>query len=346
MRPTRILLLLGALPLCLAACSSENTAPPTKDSGTTGTPTDTGGGGTNPPPTDTGGSPPPPAWKAVVGSSGAFAQTFDDASWNARVITDASLFGVACVGNLVGWAVGAHGFVAHTLDGGGRWTVQTSGTSADLHGVRFGDASHGVAVGDGGALLVTSDAGTHWTSVAATTVDLRAATIAWGAGVWIAVGAGGTVARSTDAGSTWSTAHIDGASDLRGVASDATAHVVLAVDASGNVWSSADAGVHFSREAQATTPLDAVSLDDEGAGFAIAVGGAGVAMMRDPLSHAWTPAPIPFDGALHAALVTDDGTRFYAAGDDGALFTRTLDASSWQRVALPTTATFYGLEDL
>jgi photosystem II stability/assembly factor-like uncharacterized protein len=349
MRSARTLLaLFAALPFALSACSSDNTAPPTQDSGTKSNPSDTGGGGTNPPPGDTGGNPPPPAWKSVVGSSGAFAQTYDDASWNARVVADATLFGVACVGNYDGWTVGAHGFVAHTLDGGTTWSPQTSGTSADLHAVGFGDAMHGVAVGDGGTMIVTSDAGAHWTSVKSvtTTIDLHAATIAWAAGVWIAGGSGGTLARSIDDGSTWSIARIEGASDLRGVASDASAHVVLAVDASGVIWSSADAGVHFHREAQATTPLDAISIDDDAAGLAIATGGSGVVMMRDPLTRTWTPAPVPFAGGFHAALVTDGGTRYYVAGDEGSLFTRTFDSSTWQRIALPTTATFYGLEDL
>jgi hypothetical protein len=178
-----------------------------------------------------------------------------------------------------------------------------------------------------------------------TTVDLHAASIAWSAGVWMAVGQSGTVARSIDRGSSWSMEHIDGASDLRGIASDDGAHVMLAVDAAGNIWSSNDAGTHFSREAIAPSALDAISIDDDG-GPALAVGASGMVMMRDPIARTWSTAPVPFDGGLHAALVTSNGTRFYVAGDGGALFTRTTDAPNWSRVSLATTATLYGLEDL
>src|SRR5205807_3514740 len=112
----------------LAACSDKSDTPPPSDSS----------------------SPPPNKWAAAVGASGTFAQTFDEIAWQSRALGDASLFGVACVGNENGWAVGAQGTIGHTLDGGKSWAWQTSGVSADLHGVRFGDAMHGLAVGDGG----------------------------------------------------------------------------------------------------------------------------------------------------------------------------------------------------
>lgn len=307
----------------LAACSDKNDAPPKQDGGTTN----------------------PPRWAAAVGASGTFLQTFDHVSWQARTLSDASLFGVACVGNLDGWAVGARGSIAHTTDGGGTWTWQTSGVPVDLHGVRFGDATHGLAVGDGGALVITNDAGAHWTTVKATSIDLHAATIASGSGTWLAVGAKGTVLRSIDDGAIWSTSTIDGASDLRGVATDVGAHLVLVVDAAGAIWSSTDAGLHFTLETNAPASLDAIAIDDQG-GPALAVGAHGTVMLRDPLTRAWSLIPLEITGDLHAALVTSNGTRLYAAGDGGALFTRTNDAPTWSKVATGTTSALYGLEDL
>ena len=51
-----------------------------------------------------------------------------------------------------GWAVGAHGSIVATTDGGAHWNLQTSATSSDLRSVCFVDAIHGWAVGIAGAI--------------------------------------------------------------------------------------------------------------------------------------------------------------------------------------------------
>lgn len=48
-----------------------------------------------------------------------------------------------------GTAVGDHGTVLHTTNGGATWTSQSSGTANDLRGVSFTDANTGTAVGNG-----------------------------------------------------------------------------------------------------------------------------------------------------------------------------------------------------
>ena len=321
MRRTILSALLLSLPLsfALVGCSDNSSPPPKGDS-----------------------SQPPPKWVSAVGVGGTFAQTFDEVSWQARSLGDPTLFGVACVGNDDGWAVGEHGTIGHTLDGGKSWSWQTSGVAVDLHGVRFGDAMHGVAVGDGGTLLVTSDAGAHWARVDVTTVDLHAATVAWGAGLFFAVGANGTLLRSAD-GTHFDAATIDGASNLRGIAADVSAHVVIAVDDAGAIFSSTDLGKTFVRDLVAPAPLDAVAMADDG-GPAVAVGAHGTVMVRDPIARTWSASATPTDANLHAALVGDDG-HVYVAGDGGTLLGRTVQAG-WQRVTLSTTAALYGLEDL
>lgn len=60
------------------------------------------------------------------------------------------------------WAVGTHGTILGTDDGGRRWTAQDSGTRGTLLGVFFlPDALHGWAWGEDG-LLMTRDGGRHW----------------------------------------------------------------------------------------------------------------------------------------------------------------------------------------
>jgi photosystem II stability/assembly factor-like uncharacterized protein len=294
-----------------------------------------------------GGSTPPSGWRAVVGSSGFFGQTFDDVAWNHKTLRTESLYAVACFGNLTGWATGDDGTIGHTTDGGATWTWQSSGvTGKKLFALRFVDTTHGVAGGEGGALVATSDGGTTWRKVdgLGSLTTWRGAAAAADVRTLFVVGDAGALVRSTDAGATWANVLGSGlgTQDLRAVASDPGAHLVLVTDAAGEVWSSTDRGVTFHLETTAGAPLEAVSISESG-GSAIAAGAHGTAIARSE-SGAWQPIDVGTKVDLHAALIAGDAT--YLAGDEGTLVT-TRDASAhWTTVPLGTKATLYGLEDL
>jgi hypothetical protein len=61
-----------------------------------------------------------------------------------------------------GTAVGEHGTVVRTTNGGATWTSQSSGTSTNLFGVSFTDANIGTAVGYYGEIQRTTNGGTTW----------------------------------------------------------------------------------------------------------------------------------------------------------------------------------------
>ena len=63
--------------------------------------------------------------------------------------------------NRIGWAVGERGAILTTVDGQ-NWVAQSSGTSADLAGVRFLSTTEGVVVGGGLTILHTRDGGRTW----------------------------------------------------------------------------------------------------------------------------------------------------------------------------------------
>jgi photosystem II stability/assembly factor-like uncharacterized protein len=159
----------------------------------------------------------------------------------------------------------------------------------------------------------------------------------------LAVGDAGVVLRSGDAGATWTMATIPGAGDLQGVATDAAAHLVLAVDASGSVWSSGDGGRHFAREATAPAALAAVALADDDS-TAVAAGAMGTVLER-AAGGTWAAVTTGTTAGLHAAVVADDG-RQYAGGDSGTLIVSANDGASWAAVPLGTAATLYALDDL
>jgi photosystem II stability/assembly factor-like uncharacterized protein len=162
--------------------------------------------------------------------------------------------------------------------------------------------------------------------------------------VMLAAGDGGTILRSADAGVTWTRTIVAGAGDFHGVASDAWAGLVLAVDSLGGIWSSGDAGLTFTLEARGSGPLDSVNTTASGAG-ALVVGGGGAALARSA-TGVWTRLATGTGVDLHAALLADSGARFYAAGESGTLLTSTDLGAHWTIIPLGTSAALYGLQDL
>jgi len=107
-----------------------------------------------------------------------------DAQWNNtpnssptphdELLNDASLNDVFFVNQKAGWAVGNHGVIWKTSDGGQNWRLQRSQIACTLHAVHFTDELFGFAVGGyhfpntnqgRGVILTTNDGGEHWTLV-------------------------------------------------------------------------------------------------------------------------------------------------------------------------------------
>ncbi|HTI51599.1 MAG TPA: YCF48-related protein [Planctomycetaceae bacterium] len=84
---------------------------------------------------------------------------------------DAQLHDVQFVTSQLGWAVGDHGVIWHTRDGGEEWHLQTSGVTCAMYSVWFLTDGVGWAAGGGtmpftrlsyGVLLHTTDGGRTW----------------------------------------------------------------------------------------------------------------------------------------------------------------------------------------
>ena len=84
---------------------------------------------------------------------------------------DAQLHDVHLLPGGQAWAVGEHGTIWHSVDGGARWKLQPSGTSAPLHAVWFINRREGWIVGGEtepvthrslGVVLHTTDGGLTW----------------------------------------------------------------------------------------------------------------------------------------------------------------------------------------
>src|SRR5439155_3375909 len=113
------------------------------------------------------------------------------------------LFGLSFTGSSNGTAVGLHGTIIRTTDGGRHWILQPSGTTNWLYGVSFVDANIGTAVGVNGTILRTIDGGQHWVSQTSGTTNALLAVSFSDTNHGTAVGDIGTILSPIDGGANW-----------------------------------------------------------------------------------------------------------------------------------------------
>ena len=102
----------------------------------------------------------------IVGTRGTVL-TLTDQSWQEiSVPTREHLYGVTFAGEeaMTGWAVGTHGTVLKTIDGGLTWKLQRSGANEHLARVAAFDTDNVAAAASDGSLLLTRDGGGTWKS--------------------------------------------------------------------------------------------------------------------------------------------------------------------------------------
>jgi len=73
------------------------------------------------------------------------------------------LYGVSFTAGQLGLAVGDHGTILKTTNGGSSWSVRQSGTTVTLRAVRAFDQNIGMAIGDSLTVVRTVDGGETWT---------------------------------------------------------------------------------------------------------------------------------------------------------------------------------------
>ena len=122
--------------------------------------------------------------------------------------TGNDLWDVSAVGKSLMWAVGLHGTIIKSTNGGLSWTAQESGTKTDLNSVAAIDANTVWAVGREGTLLKTTNGGLTWTnqSVGGTSplssVSAVDKNVAWACGGFEQPAAG-LMYKTTDGGASW-----------------------------------------------------------------------------------------------------------------------------------------------
>ena len=143
------------------------------------------------------------------------------------------------------WSVGCGGLILHSSDAGASWTVQPTGTDADLSWVSFVDGLNGAASGE--VVLVTHDGGATWIDKTPDealadgfgNVDLVDATHAWVSTT------DGAVLKTADGGDTWQRMPV-GAHESYLVCDFVDASHGWACGEGGRIWRTVDGGTSWS----------------------------------------------------------------------------------------------------
>lgn len=218
-------------------------------------------------------------------------------------------------------AVGDHGIIVRSSDGGEHWKRQSSGTRAHLTGVHFFDRYSGLAIGDSGIVLSTFDAGTTWNrQTTAEGADLTGMTTY--ENVVVVVGEHGKIVRSNDLGSSWQQVLADTTYTLSAV--DCSDRVWIAVGWSGLILRSTDAGLTWStQESGVTEYLGDVSFGS--ARDVVAVGNEALTLRSTDGGVTWTRSLEPGVTTSFRSIHMFNAVDGIAAGFDiaGRMIART-----------------------
>ncbi|MSR56667.1 MAG: hypothetical protein EXS05_03210 [Planctomycetaceae bacterium] len=277
---------------------------------------------------------------------------------------DAALHDVQFVSKRLGWAVGDHGVIWHTRDGGEQWTLQTSGVNCPLFSICFLTDRVGWAAGGGtmpfthlsyGVLLHTTDGGQTWESVLSSPLrkgdSLPRLTRVkfFSADEGIAAGQGtdnqpGGVYITDDGGKTWR--------DLAGQISPGWLAADFLNRESG-VVAGPNGRVVLVNGERLTAPrvgsLGLRSLRDvtlAGSGTGWLVGDAGLVLRTENTGLVWEAKPLP-EGIRDACdfnAVCCRGPQVWVAGEPGSVIWHSTDSGdSWDRQATGQSVPLHGI---
>jgi len=237
-----------------------------------------------------------------------------------------------------GIAVGDHGTIIRTGDGGLSWSYVPNPYVQHIQGLSHQSGSKWLAVGREGLILASDDGGLAWTRRPTDSrADLFAVDFAT-AEIGAAVGSAGTILWSEDAGTSWIPRNSGIKSDLRGIAF-LTADKAVAVGKGGVILKTTDSGRTWVQKG-AAMDLFAVQFTDERTGFAVG-GNLGYLKNRQLIlrttdgGESWQPQRKRWGPVLYS-LSSAGPQGFLACGAKGTLVRGTDGSSRWTSLKSPT----------
>jgi photosystem II stability/assembly factor-like uncharacterized protein len=194
-------------------------------------------------------------------------------------------------------AVGYHGFVETTSDGGETWTQRVVPGSVRLFGIDMIDEDSAWAGAAGGSVWRTDDLGVSWTQHPTGLAGAPSINdvVDLGHGTVLAVASGGLIARSNDDGTTWASVPSGVATHLFDLEVADDTGRVWAVGAAGTVLTSSDRGRTWVVRSIATAN-DIQAIQSLGDDDALAVGYGDTIRRTTDGGSTWTSPPSPIAG--------------------------------------------------
>ena len=246
----------------------------------------------------------------AVGGRNNILTSWDGRNWIARQSPDSSV-ALNCVAGFDRQVVacGGGGAVLLSMDGGDRWSVESSGQEGDLYDVVH-TGSRYLAVGTAGT-IVSSVNGVDWSSHDSGTTNVLSALTSDGS-VCIAVGVGPTILRSIDDGVTWSPVPSPTGSGILSAVTCNRSGLFVAAGAAGLSMCSTDHGQTW--KLLGGTPSGAVNLSSavltDGAAFTF--GSAGSIFRAEVPGWSWERIRVGLDDSIRS--VASDGSQLIAVG--------------------------------
>jgi photosystem II stability/assembly factor-like uncharacterized protein len=224
---------------------------------------------------------------------------------------------------------GGYGTILATGNGGGTWTVQSSGTSQGITSVSCPSATTCFAVGGAGTILGTSNGGGTWTAQSSGSTDYLLGISCPSTTTCFAVGRFGAILGTSNGGGTW-TAQFASANSLSGISCPSATtcfavggvfsgtSTILATSNGGGTWTTQSSGT--------TYELGGVSCPSTSTCFA--TGSSGTILGTSNGGGTWTAQSSGSTNYLSGVTCPSTGACF-AVGSSGTIVGTSNGGGTW-----------------
>ena len=234
-----------------------------------------------------------------------------------------------------GIAVGDHGTILFTKNGGHNWQSVGIGT-ANLYGAAMVDSLIAITVGDKGTILRSNNGGKTWYPVMSENVKfsktLRAVAF-YSEQYGYAVGDSGVIFITPNAGEKWIKVYGDGSKTLNAISFNKT-NIPFIVGINGTFAHSTNKGANWTFISRTRANLRSIHFFGPHSNSGFAVGDKGVILITTNGGSNWTTVTSPVTKNLRGVYLYSSKLG-YAVGDSGTVLR--YNGKTWESLAPSTT---------
>lgn len=269
----------------------------------------------------------------------------NDWSWQNPLPQGNTLYSVSFADSLIGWAVGEHGTIIKSTDGGETWSLQQSTITERLHSVHAFNENSVYAVSENGTVLKTTDGGESWNAQSGSQSGINESFFINENLGWM-IGNGGTILKTIDAGNNWSLQTSGTNNDLFGIYFVGTDSGLIVGDSStvlqttdgGSNWIplTIEPGLAVGKHAEASQITEYIktnagwSVYNEQANILVVVGDNGyISTSKNGTVWSKRNSGVSFDLKSVTGYQNEDYLLLVAAGDNGCIVYSLDEGETW-----------------